>query len=405
MTPQSELVLGQVVRDERAAVLAGVLRTVRDVDLAEDAVQEAIADALRGWPRTGIPDRPAAWLTTVARRRAIDRVRRDRAFADRAHLLVDDDAAVDPDHDLLSLIFTCCHPDLPVEAQVALTLRTVAGLTTEEIARAFLVGHDAMRQRLARAKARIRDDELDYRVPEADELPERLSSVLAVVYLVFNEGYAAASGEHLTRPPLVREAIDLGERLAGLVPDEPEVLGLVALMGLHDARRVARTTATGELVLLEDQDRSRWDRGAIDEAVALLARAETAQRPGRYQLEAAIAAVHATAPTFDATDWRAIVTLYDALRTYHPTAVVELNRAVAVSMAAGPTVALELLDALTDRLDDYHLFHATRGELLDRAGRPDEARSALTRALHLAGTEAERHHLSRRLSHLAQSGH
>ena len=352
------------------------------------------------WPRTGVPDNPGAWLTVAARRKAIDRLRRERRHAELVAQL-EEVAPVDettiPD-ERLSLVFTCCHPALAPEAQVALTLRLVGGLTTAEIARAFLVSEETLAQRLVRAKSKIRAAGIPYRVPPDHLLPDRLASALAVVYLIFNEGYSATGGDALTRPDLMAEAIRLGGILAALMPDEPEVLGLEALMLLQASRTHARTGAGGELVLLEDQDRSLWDRDLISRGAALLDRAVALRRPGPYQLQAAIAALHAQAAAPEDTDWRQIALLYGELARLQPSPVVELNRAVAVAMACGPDAGLELLEGLP--LDRYHLFHSARADLLRRSGRPEEARVEYERARELATNPAERAFLERRLAAL-----
>ncbi|MFC4072587.1 RNA polymerase sigma factor [Actinoplanes subglobosus] len=376
-------------------IVATMIRLTGDWSLAEECAQEAFATALRVWPESGTPDQPIAWLTTVARRTAIDRVR--RAAVERAKLR---EVAMEPEppysidaeipDERLELMFTCCHPALSEEAQVALTLRSVAGMSTAEIARAFLVPEKTMGQRIFRAKQRIRHAGIPFRVPPAHLLPERLSTVLHVLYLLFNEGYSG-DGE------LCREAIRIGRTLVTLMPDEPEALGLLALMLVQDARREARTSADGTLLTLGDQDRARWDRELIEEGATLCERALRRGRAGPFQLQAAIAVCHATARSLDETDWPQIAGLYDHLRRVAPGPVVDLNRAVAVAMATGPEAGLALIDTI-DGLDAYHLLHATRADLLCRAGRDDEAAGSWQRALDLAPTEAERRLILERLA-------
>jgi len=397
-----------VYRAESRRVLATLIRLLGDFDLAEEALHDAFTAAVERWPADGVPANPRAWLVSTGRFKAIDQLRRRARFdasltslAERfgdgvtAAPDVDDDAVED---DRLRLIFTCCHPALPPDARVALTLREVCGLTTEEIARAFLTAPPTLAQRIVRAKGKIRDAGIPYQLPGRTDLPGRLDTVLQVVYLVFNEGYSASAGAAVTRPDLSAEAIRLGRLLVELLPD-PEVLGLLALMLLHDARRAARTSRDGEIVLLDDQDRSLWDRGQIAEGVALVERALAARRVGPYVLQAAIAAVHAEAATPAATDWAEIVGLYDVLLRLAPSPVVELNRAAAVAMRDGPEAGLTAVDAILARgeLGDYHLAHSARGELLRRLGRRDEAIAAYRRALALAVQDPERRLLEKRL--------
>ena len=407
--------------------VATLIRVLGDFDLAEEAVQEAFVRALETWPKQGVPRNPGAWITTTARNRAIDRLRRRRTLLEKTEALRRDaevgaDAFTDPALDALEtmggdeemplvddrlrLIFTCCHPALAMDARVALTLRTLGGLTTPEIARAFLVPEPTLAQRLVRAKRKIRDAGIPYRVPPAALLPERLEGVLQVLYLVFNEGHTASSGDELVRRELCAEAIRLARLLTTLMPDEPEALGLLALMLLHDARREARTSAEGDLVLLDDQDRSRWDRAKIGEGRELVERALLARRPGPYQLQAAIAALHDEAETPGATDWPQIALLYRELMALAPSPVVELNLAVAVAMSDGPAVGLAMVDGLAadGRLDDYVYLHATRADLLRRLDRRSEAAAAYQRALRLASNAAERRFLERRLAEVGAAG-
>ena len=395
-------------RDEWGRVVATLIRTTGDWDLAEECAQDAFTLALRRWPRDGIPGRPGAWLTTAARNRAIDVLRRRAVGAAKLREVAamsyePEPAAADessvPD-DRLRLMFTCCHPALSLEARVALTLRTLAGLTTAEIARAFLASEPTMAKRLVRAKQKIRNAGIPYRVPPAHLLPERTPGVLGVLYLLFNEGYSATAGADLVRQNLCAEAIRLAQVLATLMPDEAEAAGLLALMLLHDARRAARLDARGDLVTLEDQDREQWDTAEIAEGVLLLNGALRRGRPGPYQVQAAIAACHATAPTAQDTDWAQIAGLYEQLARFLPTPVVELNHAVAVGMAQGPAAGLPLVAALeaSGKLAGYHLLPATRADFLRRLGRLPEAAEAYRTALELAGTDAEQRFLRRRLA-------
>ena len=408
MNPDVGDAVTEAFREEWGRVVAALIGTTSDWELAEECAQEAFASALKAWPRDGVPRRPGAWLTTVARNRALDRLRRSAAEAAKlrevAALAPADDPGLDDDSgirdDRLRLMFTCCHPALPLEARVALTLRTLAGLTTAEIARAFLVPEPTMAKRLVRAKSKIRHAAIPYRVPPSHLLPERVVGVLAVLYLLFNEGYAASAGADLVRQGLCTEAIRLARALAGLMPDEPEALGLLALMLLHDSRRSVRVDADGDLVTLEDQDRARWDRGEIDEGAGVLDAALRRGRPGPYQLQAAIAACHATAQDAAATDWAEIALLYRQLGEFMPSPVVELNRAVAVAMSEGPAAGLELVAAIEDSgaLAGYYLLPATRADLLRRMGRRAEAAASYRAARDLAATDAERRYLDRRLA-------
>jgi RNA polymerase sigma-70 factor (ECF subfamily) len=403
-----ETAVAEAFRAEWGQVVATLIRVTGDWDLAEECAQEAFALALRTWPRDGVPKKPGAWLTTTARNRATDRLRRETVGAAKLReaglMHVPEQPESDSgnsgdsgvDDDRLRLIFTCCHPALATEAQVALALRTLAGLSTAEIARAFLVPEATMSQRLVRVKRKIRHAGIPYRVPPAHLLPERTAAVLGVLYLTFNEGYSAGAGPDLLRPDLAAEAVRLTRVLAELMPDEPEVLGLLALMLLQHARRAARVDADGDLVPLEEQDRTRWDTTQITEATRILETALRRRHPGPYQVQAAIAACHATAVRAADTDWAQIAGLYRELRKFVPSPVVELNRAIAIGMADGPRAGLALLDELT--LDGYHLLPATRADFLRRLGRHDEAARYYAAARDLAPTDAERRYLTRRIS-------
>jgi RNA polymerase sigma-70 factor (ECF subfamily) len=400
-----------VYQAEARRVFATLIRLLGDFDLAEDALHDAFTAALQQWPRDGIPANPRAWLVSAGRFKAIDGIRRrarfDASLATLAEQLdsgTEDDLAEDADgieDDRLRLIFTCCHPALSSDARVALTLREICGLTTEEIARAFLTASSTLAQRIVRAKAKIRDAGIPYQVPSPAELPERLETVLQVIYLVFNEGYSASSGESVTRADLSGEAIRLTRLLVELLP-EPEAMGLLALMLLHESRRAARTSPTGDLVLLENQDRSAWNQDLIAEGKALVERALASREIGPYAIQAAIAAVHAEARTPASTDWTQIVALYDVLTQIETSPVVELNRAVAVAMRDGPAAGLDLVDAIMARgdLSDYYLAHSARAELCRRLGRTEEARTSYQRALRLTQQEPEQRFLRARLSEL-----
>lgn len=414
-------VVERTFREESGRVLGALIGTLGDFELAEDALQETLLAALERWPTDGVPRNPAAWITTVARRKAMDRLRRDRSFERKLPLLhwleTERDAASEIDlfedrpipDERLKLMFTCCHPALALEAQIALTLRTLGGLRTAEIARAFLTSIPTMNQRLTRAKAKIRAAGIPFQVPRAPEISDRLDAVLRVLYLIFNEGYSATAGDDLIRRELCAEAIRLTRVLVELLTDEPdsaenpETLGLLALMLLHDSRLSARVSATGDLVLLEDQDRSSWDRARIGEGLALLDRAMRLRRPGPYQLQAAISALHAQAATPEETDWAQIAALYERLVQIDPSPVVQLNLAVAVGMARGPLAGLMALEGfgLDHQLREYHWYHSARADLFRRAGYYAEAKSAYARALTLCHNRAERAYIGRRLAEVS----
>ena len=402
----------ETFREEHGRVLAALIGQLGDFELAEDALQDSLVNALERWQMDGVPRNPGAWLLTVAKRRAIDRLRHS-APLERNALLLDPESIPAPQEEpemddsipdeRLKLMFTCCHPALALEAQVALTLHTLGGLSTPEVARAFLVSEPTMAQRLARARKKIRNAGIPYRVPPIDLLPERLDALLAVIYLIFNEGYSATSGDEPIRKELCAEAIRLSRVLVTLMPQNAETYGLLALMLLHDSRREARLDKAGQLILLNEQDRSRWDEAKIHEGIEALDDALALNDPGPYQVQAAISALHADAPTAEVTDWKQIAALYKTLAAISPSLVVEVNRAVAVAMAEGPLEGLKILDSLEERSEEYYPFHVVRADLLQRSNQFEAAAEAYARAIALCGNPAERTHLQRRLDTLIDS--